>query len=449
MSSIKAKWNKLYENPIVKNILGLGLFRGGYIVGNVILTGLIYRNVGDDRIAGVWFTILSILTWINMLDMGLGNGLRNKLSDTLNEGNHTLAKKYISTTYYIMGVLTVIFLAVFTVSNFFINWNSVFNIGEDVLTGRTLKIMMNLMINFYLIYFYLSLICPIYHAILKSYVVNYISFLTTAVNCIIIFVLNLLNIKDVVLMSFIYNFSSIVIVLWLSLRDFNGELKHIKPSFKFIDKTLTKDILGISTKFLIVQIATVVLFSTDSFLITKLIGPEEVSPYYFVSKLFRNYITVFIVIITPFWRAFSKAYFDKDIAWIKSSFKKIFIATGGIFVCIIITIFITNPIIKVWAGKEQNMSMPLIIACAAYTMIHIWCTIFQYFLNAINELDVQMVSYIFAGAINIPLCIFLVNKLGLGSTGIALGTGISLLLFAVLGPISTYKNLKKLSVDNG
>lgn len=444
MNKMKEIWSKFNNNSIIKNILGLGIFRGGYIVGNVILTGLIYRNVGDDSIAGVWFTILSILTWINMLDMGLANGLRNKLTDALNEKNHVLAKKYISTTYYIMGILTVIFLVIFTVSSFIIDWNGVFNVNPEVLPRNTLTLMMNLMINLYLVYFYLGLIFPIYHAIMKSYLVNYISFLSTAVNCGIIFLFNIFNINNVILMSFIYNFSAIVIILWLSFRDFSGELKEVRPSFKFVDRTLTKDILGTSTKFLIIQIATVVLFSTDSFLITKLLGPEEVSPYYFVSKLFRNFITVFIVIMTPFWSAFAKAYYEKDVKWIKSTFKKIYMVTALIGVGIIITIFITNPVINVWAGKAQKTSIGLIIACAAYTMIHIWCTIFQYFLNAIGELNVQMVAYLFAGAINIPLCILLVNKFNLGSTGIAMSTGISLLLFAVLGPITTYKSIKKI-----
>jgi O-antigen/teichoic acid export membrane protein len=433
------------NNTVLKNIFGLGIYRAGYIIANILLTGLVYRSLANDRIIGVWFTILSILTWINMLDFGLGNGLRNKLSDTLNEKNYDLARKYISTTYYIMGVIISCVLIIFIFISFFINWNSAFKITNDEISNNSLIIIMNFMISFYLVYFYLSLICPIYHALLKSYKVNYISFLIMVLNCIMIFILNILNIKSIIVLSFIYNFTAIIIMLIISLREFKGDLRYIRPSISYIDREKVPEILGISVKFLIIQIATVILFSTDNFIIIHLLGPEEVNPYYFVNKLFRIYITLFIVIITPLWRVFSKAYYDKDAYYIKKTFKNIFSVLLLITLALVTTVFIAGPVINIWSGKNQNISMFLTIVTAIYAFIHIWCLIFQYFLNSVSELNIQVLSFLFAGISNIPISIILVSRFNLGSAGVIIGTIISLLPFSILGPISTIKRIKQIS----
>ena len=49
---------------------------------------------------GVWLTISSVLSWLDFFDVGLGNGLRNKLSESLAFGDIRSSRTYVSTTFF-------------------------------------------------------------------------------------------------------------------------------------------------------------------------------------------------------------------------------------------------------------------------------------------------------------------------------------------------------------
>ena len=47
---------------------------------------------------GIWLTLSSIILWIDTFDIGLGNGLRNKLGCAIAENDYSKGKAYVSTT---------------------------------------------------------------------------------------------------------------------------------------------------------------------------------------------------------------------------------------------------------------------------------------------------------------------------------------------------------------
>ncbi len=63
---------------------------------------------------GIWLTLSSVLGWLNFFDIGLGNGLRNKLAEATAKNQNELARSYLSTTYaaflIIIGAVYLLFL---------------------------------------------------------------------------------------------------------------------------------------------------------------------------------------------------------------------------------------------------------------------------------------------------------------------------------------------------
>ena len=56
-------------------------------------------NSMDSENYGVWLTLTSLVSWVAIFDIGLGNGLRNKLAEALARNDELLGRKYVSTAY--------------------------------------------------------------------------------------------------------------------------------------------------------------------------------------------------------------------------------------------------------------------------------------------------------------------------------------------------------------
>ena len=79
---ISAVKNNEKNKEIFSNSFFSMLIKGlGFIISFVSMP--LYISYFDNQtILGIWFTIISILTWIFTFDLGLGNGLRNMLVST-------------------------------------------------------------------------------------------------------------------------------------------------------------------------------------------------------------------------------------------------------------------------------------------------------------------------------------------------------------------------------
>ncbi len=132
ISLIRLK-NKLFFNngsersfQVKKNIYISFLAKGGTIVLNLALVPLTIDYVNPVQY-GVWLTLSSIIAWFGFFDIGLGNGLRNKLTEAITIGDHQLGRKYISTTYLVLTFISLSLLCIFFLINHFIDWANILN----------------------------------------------------------------------------------------------------------------------------------------------------------------------------------------------------------------------------------------------------------------------------------------------------------------------------------
>ena len=84
-------------NLLVKNVLASTLVKGWSAVVVLLMVPLTLNCLGTYK-NGVWLTISSMLVWIDQMDIGLGNGLRNSLAAYLAHGNVDKARRLVSST---------------------------------------------------------------------------------------------------------------------------------------------------------------------------------------------------------------------------------------------------------------------------------------------------------------------------------------------------------------
>ena len=79
---------------------------------SLIIVRLLLQYLGVKEY-GVWAVILTFLNWIVFFDLGIANGVKNKVSQSLASNNNKLAREYIATGYISVLVIVLFFLHYF------------------------------------------------------------------------------------------------------------------------------------------------------------------------------------------------------------------------------------------------------------------------------------------------------------------------------------------------
>lgn len=423
----------------LSQLKGSVLYKFGAIASTFLAMPFMIKYLGVEQF-GIWATMLTLVTWVMLFDLGIGNGLKNKVSESLANEDQEAAVSYISTAYVLIGIISLLLFAIFLISSNWISWQSVFN--TQAVSEVTLKSSVITLSFFIFFNFWISLVNQIYHGLQKSSVVVLGQFISNALALSFVLLLYFYTQSSIALMVWAYGISIIIANMTLSFFVFR-RYKFLKPKISLFDRIKVNALFSLGAKFFIIQLAVLVIFMSDKILITQLIGPEHVTPYEVLFKLFSVLTIIHGLILAPLWPAFSDAYARKDLSWIRQVIKKQIIIAFLLFVCAFILAIIGPFIINVWIGKEVVANFTLYIMFSLFIVVSVWSNVFAYFVNSINKLSVQLYTAMAAALTNIPLSIFLVKYTDLGTTGIVLSTVISLSFFAILGPVQVYKLLKR------
>lgn len=421
---------------IAKHIGWSMFYKIGSIIANFMLVPLTINYLNTENY-GVWLTLSSFITWFSFFDIGLGHGLRNKFAEAKAINNDDLAKGYVSTAYFSIAIISSIIFLVFIVANNYINWTSIFNTKEVI--SKELNLLMPIVFGFFSLQMVFKLITTIYTADQDHSMQGKINFYNTAGTLILIWIITKVSASSLINYGSIFSGLPVLILMVISFIGFNKKYKKYRPNFSHFKKIYLKDIFGLGLTFFIIQIAGVVLFSTDNLVITQLFGPESVVPYNISFKYFSISLMILTIIITPYWSSITEAYTKNEFEWIKKSMKNLMKFTGVAIVGVLIMLIIAPFSYSNWIGDKIIIPFSLSLSMALYFIVTIIYMPFTYFINGAGKIKLQMFSILVTAIINIPLSILLAKTLNLGVAGVILATIICIIPHAILCPIQYFK----------
>lgn len=419
---------------IIKNIsLGMILKIVSLILSFLVVPATI--NYLNSEKYGIWVTLLSILSWISFFDIGLGNGLRNKLTQALSTNDIIAAREFVSTAYAAIALIVFALIAITQIAIPFINWNRVFN--TSVISGSDFSNILSTIFLFVLLNFILSICNQLFYAVQKSAIAGINILLVNIFQLIGVYILKLTTDSNILYLAIVYGISIIFASILMTIYFFISH-RYLMPGISFVKPNRIKEIMSLGYKFFIIQIAAVIIFTTDNMIITQVLGPSEVTSYNVVLKLF-SVLTIFsTMIFTPLWSAYTDAFARGDYKWIINIIKKLNMFMIIVIVASVLIAIFSKYIISMWIGDGISISKYLVLFMAIYTVISIWNNIYAYFLNGIGNINLSLTVSIISALVNIPISIYLSKNFGLGNAGVIMGTIISLSPGVILGPAQTY-----------
>lgn len=376
---------------------------------------------------GIWITLFTVMTWVNFLDMGLGLGLRNKLTEAVSKNNLNEIRLYLSTGIFSMIGMGIILLVVFFIGIHLVNMQSIFNTKE--ISEQDLYISTLFTGIFVIVAFVLSVINQIYYAYQKAAVTGAIQIVHNLIMLGIVYYLTLQPTHK--LFYFVLSFGIAILLSRLGfIINFFYKNRKIFPNLKYVKLTFLKSICNLGIKFFIIQLTCIVIFSSSNILITQCLGPEYVRSYDVVFKIFSIITMAHGLILSPLWNAYTDAYIKKDFLWMKKILKKMMYIMIPIIIISLLLIWKVEFIISFWLG-DNIISIPkyLTICVALLVIINCWTNIWATFVNGIGKIDIQLYGNLFSAIIMIPLAWFLMMQIG--NAGMALAISIGWLLTGI------------------
>jgi len=421
-----------------KNIFFSFLIKGLSILISLILVPLTLGYLNSYEY-GVWLTLSSVLMWINFFDVGLGNGLRNRLTEALAVGNNKLGQIYVSTTFFILTILMIVIFSFFLILQHFIDWSHVLNVSPDIVGN--LNSLIIIVFAFFCLSFVFKFIGNVYLANQLPMVNDLLQLLGSVLSLIIIYILKLYTNGDLSKIAITYSITPVLVYLLAYPVTFYGKYKHLRPVFSAIKIKYAKDLMGLGLQFFLIQIACLIIFTTSNILISQLFGPEQVTPYNIAFKYFSVITMLFNILITPMWSAITDAYVNQDLNWIKKSIRKMTQVWVLLLVVTIVMILVCNYVYSLWVGKDIVISISLSILTGLYVTIANWNNIFAFCLNGIGKVRLQLYTAVVSGVLYIPFAIILSKYWGI--SGIMAAMCLVLLTSAVFLPIQYKKIIDK------
>jgi O-antigen/teichoic acid export membrane protein len=433
LKSVRALKSRIQASPYLGRILHGGLSglagKGMGLLVSFFTLPLTVRYLGRVEY-GVWITISSTVLMLSVLDLGIANTLTNAIAKANAKDDRDLARRYFATAFFATTAIAALLAGVWCVLWPLVHWGRVFGIHDTTLE-RQAALCVSISVGFFLANLPLSLANRVLSGYQETQFANYFAMIGSVLGMFAILGAIAAHLTIVGLMVCFCGammVSNIILNIWLSFYN----RPWLRPSPFIVQRAMLREIFGEGLRFFVVQIAGIIVFNSDNLVITRYLGAGEVTPYSVAARLMAYASMVHALLIPSLWPAFADAYHRRDLTWLRSSYRRIAIATliGGGIVSVILAL-IGRWLIRVWVGAAAVPSTGLLWAMALWAVILLVSTNQACLLAATQRIGLQAVCSSISVVVNLSLSIFLVQRMG--SLGVILGTIISY-LFVILVP---------------
>ncbi len=435
MPSVAAK---LRSGNISRNTYGLFLFRALSFGANLLLVPISLKYLGNTEY-GIWMTISAVGGWVGVLDFGIGNGLRNKLSESLARGDDATSRRYVSSAYVSLSLVVISLTILFLLTNMLLNWSLLLNASLEMRTELTY--VAALVFGSLGIRLGLGLVNALLLADQQPALMSMFDSLGMVTTLGSVYFLSSQGGKSLIWFAFTSNYGPVLVLLLASGILFSTKYRHIAPRWRDFKVRLAIDMTSLGIKFFALQVAAVVIFATTSLIIAHMFGPEEVSKYAVAQRYYGIPLAMFAILLTPYWSAYTQAYVLGQIEWIRSSINHLKRYLALLVIALVVMAIVADKVYSVWLGSNTLLPGALSGAFIVYVLMSSWCNIHVNLVNGTGRIGLQMIVGLTDAILFIPLAVFIRTFILEDSASVVIAICVLLVPSCILWPLQVKKIL--------
>lgn len=403
--------SKTRSAVVIRHSLLSLLMKGASILSGLLIVPMTIRYVNPTQY-GVWLTISSIITWISFFNLGLGNGMRNKFAEARAKGDDSLARKYVSTTYFALSMLVIPLFIIAQILNSIINWDEVLNLEHTyrnelkrVFAVLSLVTCLNMIAGVFKSFLYgcqKAGVCSVIETAGQYAALLVIYFLTKTTEG------SLTNLA--IYFSGVPLF--VLIIATITLFCCSPYRKYF-PSFKYIDLKLVRSLLSLGGQIFLIYLCIIFVMQIINVVITREFGATDVSRYNISSQYFNVLYMVVMVALSPVWSSVTEAFSKGELNWLKKLTARL--EAGFVFIVFgaVLLLCLSTYIYELWIGKVIDIPWSVNLSVMLLILSKIFGNMYMHVINGIGFVRLQLYIYMLFALAAIPCFTALARTVGI------------------------------------
>ena len=417
---ITSYFNEGCERTVLtkKNIAASFVIKGITILISFILIPMTINYVNPER-NGIWLTLYSMVFWLNLFDIGLGSGMKNRLTEAKAQGDNLLARKYISSAYAVFGLICLGIALLFCLINPFLDWIKILKTVPVVYAEEISTLIWIIFISFCFT-FILNLLKQVISADQRPAIASFLDMLGQLLTLIGIFILSKTVPPSLISLGWVTGFAPVAVLLIANIILFNTRYKVWRPSFRFVDFKVTGSMMNLGVKFFIASCSSLLVMQSLPFLIQRIANPTEVTNYNVAFKVFSVALNIVGIMILPYWSSFTDAYARHDFGWMKKNMRQLYRFFIGLLAVQVIVLALSPVIYHLWINywiKDTSGNLDISFGMSASVCLFVcalcWLNTCIYPLNGIGKVRLQVYSSVVEMILFVPLVWYLGKMWGM------------------------------------
>ncbi|MFV9503721.1 MAG: lipopolysaccharide biosynthesis protein [Oscillochloridaceae bacterium umkhey_bin13] len=425
LSAGRIHWGR---SRLGRGVVAALLSRGVAAATGLLAIPLTLGYLGPERY-GVWVVITTALLWLSVADLGLSNGLLNRVATAHGQGRPDQVRQAIAATLVLLsGIAGPLILLTLLVAPR-LNWASLLNVQSSAAQAEVgLAMTLALMLAF--MGFPLTLVRKILEGLQegdRAYLV------ATAVS--------------------LSGFTGLLVVTglrgglpWLVLGVLGSQIAawglgsswffwryrpDLRPTIHDLDRQTLGGLVQIGWQFFLVQILALINLSSDTFIITRVLGPEAVAPYHVTWQLFAYTTLVQQLSFNLVWARLAEAAGRADGTEVRRTYWRYMAASVGSTVLLAVPLaLVAEPFIAFWTHGMVVLPPGFVFWVAGWNILLAFMNSNACLLNSHGWLRGQLSYGSLTALANIGLSLWLAPQYGI--TGVVIATVLAYLVCGLL-----------------
>ncbi len=399
----------------------------------------IVLNFVDYNDYGIYLTLTSSFALINILDIGLGDGLRNKFAMARAINDESMAKSFVSTTYFINFIIALVIILIYFSFESQLHWDRLLNLpyekNEEIQSAARFLIIATS--SQFFLQAFLNLLKGDQKFISYSIIGFVLNFSSTVTILVMIFMNLTGSIHNLILAFFVVPNIGLLII---NIIFFYKKYRSVYPSAKYINWEVVKTLTSLSLKFFFINILSVIALQSINLIVIRNFSPALVVDFNLLFKYYFLLISIAYILFNPIWSTFTSAIAKGEFDLIKVLLNKSLKISFLLIALVPLMIIFANWFICIWTGMTFNSHNYTNLLFGIWVTLVVLSEPYKMLIKGNGELNSYLSIAIIATFFQVLLSIIFIRNFSFGIDGIIFSCIISQLVYLIFFMIKS-KNI--------